>query len=284
MVRTIVAAVVILGAAAGCSDGRNGWGTANETSTPLPTVTRAGDDPTETADADETAVETPDEMTRAGNAIADVVAALADTDPETLRSALESTEEDSLAYTYLAHRANIFEAGLDGGQQLWPPRTVEQIEDGFRLCDIVDSTICTDITWFEWSDAGVTEFLIDGERLEGRLAAGAGSTATSGTVTAEFLTSYLSIQSGALFVTVSVASGDGPAEVMTYSATYRSPDGRQRRVADFYGPWQLGPSSTATVALAFPGVEPGGSVTIEVAEDGHVNDQGLAILVGAQEG
>lgn len=284
MLRTIVAAAVIVGVVAGCGGDIHEGGTLDDIATPVPTVTEAGGVPSESPNTGESAAEIPDDVTRAGYAIADLVAALVDTNPETLRTALESTEQDSLAYHYLAHRANLYEAALDGGQLLWPPRTVAEIEDGFRLCDTVDATVCTDLTWFEWSDAGVTEFLVDGERLEGRLSAGDTSTVTSGTVTAEFLTSYLSIQSDALFVTMRVSSGDAPAELMTHAATYRSPDGGQRRVADFYGPMALGPASSATVALAFPGVEPGGSVTIDVAEAGYVNDEGLTVPVGPQKG
>jgi hypothetical protein len=183
-----------------------------------------------------------------------------------------------VAHAYLTHRANLAEAFLDGGFPL-PAYRVTDVGDGYELCDPTDRATCGTFAGFKADGGRITDLTVDGERPGPLLTVGNGDTVTAAGVTAEFLTAYDTISTGALWVTVRVVSSSEPAELDLYGATYRAPDGKQRRATDAQGPFELGAESNAMLVLVFADVEPGGTVTMTVW-DLDFNESTLEIQVG----
>jgi hypothetical protein len=105
---------------------------------------------------------------------------------------------------------------------------------------------------------------VEDKPVASRLAIGDGNPVRAqGGVRVTYLTSYKSIQSDAVFVTARVRTGEAPISANIYTAIYRSPDGKQRTAADASGPYELGANSNAIIYMAFPGVEFGGTVTLD---------------------
>lgn len=260
----LAATLVLLG---GCADDAQDGASSGLTPTPVTTVSQADEEPPqpepETATGEGEAAEEGE--TDADEAIEAYVNGVASARPSVARDALDYAAPGSVAHTYLQHQANLFEAALDGGIE-YGSSTVDATSDGYQMCDPFDATECNEFTYFEVVDDKVADFLVDGVSPGPRLAVGDGSVVDSASVSAEFLTAYLSISGETLFVTVKVETGEERTELNIYSATYRGPDGRQREAADAMGPFEIGAESTATIALVFPEAEPGGTVTL----DGHV--------------
>ena len=194
------------------------------------------------------------------------------------REALQYAAEHSVAHLYLRHQANLFEAGLDGGMHVGES-SVDEIDGGYEMCDVIDE--CNKFTGFVIDDGLVTDLRVNGQDPGPRMAVGDGTTVESRGVTATFLTAYRSIAGESLFVAIELSTGEVNAELYVYSATYRAPDGRQRQAADVLGPFEVGAQSTATVAMAFPAAEPGGTVTLEgIVDDDYDKTVELVIPVG----
>lgn len=259
------AAVAVLVALVGCSDGGE-----DEVAAVDATTSTQGPVTTVSPTTDESAEPEGDGNGKEPNldeAIRGYIEGLASRRTSVAREALVYAAPDSVAYAYLLHQINVAEAALDGGQPLGE-QTVETINGGYELCDAVDATVCNEFTEIEAVDGLVTDLRINETSPGPRLAVGDGSVIDSDGVTAEFLTAYRSISGEILFITIEVETGGQPAELNTYSATYRAPDGEQRQAANAWGPFEIGAKSTATIALLFPEAELGGTVTF----DGYVGE------------
>lgn len=191
-------------------------------------------------------------------------------DPDAVRAALILTTPGSPAYVYVSHLANTSEAALDGGAPL-PDQTTEKIDDSeFKACDDpTDKKTCITFGGFKVDASGkLVDLTVSQKLISDRLTAGSGEQVTSAGNKFTFLTAYKSIQSGALFVSVKVEAGAKPISPNTFSATYRSPDGKQREATTAYGPVDIDAKSNAMVTMVFQGVQPGGKVTL----DGCISD------------
>jgi hypothetical protein len=251
----------------GCaSHAPDGDVTALSTPVPVATISPTSEPSTPT--------ETP-EFAGDDEAIEGYMNGLASGRPDVARDALQYAADDSVAHVYLQHQANLFEASLDGGLY-HDESSVDEIDGGYEMCDVID--VCNAFTGFVTEDGLVTSLMVNGQDPGPRLAVGDGSAVESRGVTATLLTAYRSISSESLFVVVEISTGAADAELFLYSATYRAPDGRQRQATDALGPYEIGADSTATVAMAFPAAERGGTLTIEGIVDGDY-DKTIELIV-----
>lgn len=205
-------------------------------------------------------------MQEAGDVQASVKAyldALNSSDPDAMRAALEHAAPRSVAHSYLQHQANVEEAALDGGQQR-PEGTVVRSGDGYRMCsDQTEEKTCVMFTDFKSAGGKLSDLKVNGVDPGPLLTVGNGDTVKSKGATFEFLTAYRSVASNALFVALRVTSGPDPISPFLYDGTYRSPDGKQRKVTDAYGSTELDAKSNTVVAMVFAASRPGGKVTLE---------------------
>jgi hypothetical protein len=236
-----------------------------------------GSDPETTQTDDKTVPETsqesspePDEPQADPNAlgVGDYMEAVNSTEVDVLREAAGKVAENSPAAIYLEHRANVYEATLDGGSgQTFGESTLTETDSGYDVCTDGDCIAFADFTTNDREQ--LVDFTINGEPIGERLGRGNGRAVQgTGGVKVTYLTSYLSVQSDAVFVTARVETGNAPVGVNIYTASYRSPDGKQRAAQQADGPVELGAKSNAMVYMAFPGVPFGGTVTL----DGCVDD------------
>ncbi|MEQ4205795.1 hypothetical protein [Actinopolymorpha sp. B9G3] len=222
------------------------------------------------------------EEPKADPALREYTDAAASFDPVAMReTAKDLTVPGSVAEAYLLHLANNSEAALDGGT-MYPEYGAPTAKDGgLQYCasDIDGAKACTIWGNFKTSEGKITDLTVDGKEIGPRLTLGGNTTVQSGGATWEFLSAYRSIQSEALWVVVKVTTTNA-IDVFSYEAKYRAPDGKQRTAAQADGPTELAADSTAMIAFAFPGAQPGGSVTVEGCANDCMSDYTATINVG----
>lgn len=203
-------------------------------------------------------------------------------DPEVMREALPLTEDGSPANVYVTHLANTAEAALDGGTPL-TDTTHEKLDDSsFKSCDdpSLEET-CVTFGDFKVNASGqLVDLTVDSKAIGDRLTAGNGEVVSAGGAKFTFLTANRSIQSNALFVSVKVEAGNKAINPFAASATYRSPDGKQRQATQAYGPTDIDAKSNSIVTMIFQGVKAGGKVTLEGCVDECASDFKVVIKVG----
>jgi hypothetical protein len=183
---------------------------------------------------------------------------------------------------YVTHLANVAEAALDGGTPL-SDTTLKQLEDSsFKSCDDPsDEKTCVTFSDFAVDASGkFVDLRVNGKAIGGRLTAGNGESVSAGGAKFTFLTANRSIQSNALFVSVKVEAGKKPISPFSATATYRSPDGKQRQATQAYGPADIDAESNSIVTMIFQGVKAGGRVTLEGCVDECNSDFKVVIKVG----
>ena len=109
----------------------------------------------------------------------------------------------------------------------------------------------------------LVDFTVNKQALGPRLTVGNGQSVRSAGNRFTFLTAYKTVAQGALFVTLKIETGKKPISANLYSASYRSPDGKQRQASEAFGPYEIDAQSNTVVTLIFPGVKPGGRVTLD---------------------
>ena len=178
-----------------------------------------------------------------------------------LDRAVELAEEGSVAEAYATYLLGYANAAMDGGVPL-SGSLVDRTADGYGSCDGGDC-----VTWgnIEGRDGKLVDFTVNGESLEERITAGIGERVAAGELAhVTMLSAYQSVTSGDLHVVAEVRSGDAPIKIGLYEATYRSPEGRESKAAEFVGPPSLAPGSMATVVVSFPNAAVGGVATVPV--------------------
>lgn len=189
-----------------------------------------------------------------------------ESDPDTMRGeALSLTVPGSVAYAYVSHLANVSESALDGGNP-YSDSQVDEVKDAsFKLCDDPsDEDTCSTFTDFKVDASGkIVDMRVNGKTISDRLTVGNGQSVSSKGSKFKFLTAYKSITSNSLFVTVKIESGSKPISPNIYSASYRSPEGKQREATDAFGPTDLDANSNSIVTMVFKGVTAGGKVTLD---------------------
>lgn len=203
-----------------------------------------------------------------GGAVAGYMKAFDSADPDLMRESRKFAVRDSIADGYLLHQTYSVEAFLDAGEYT-EPAVITQDGEGYKSCsyEFDGSESCATFTKFKVKDGQVTEFLVDGKEPGPRLVVGDGRAEKQGGVEVELLSSYKSIQAESLVVTARVTTGREPADVELLSATYRAPNGKQRKATQSIGPETVDADSNAVVALVFAGVATGGRVSINICID-----------------
>lgn len=253
-------------------------GSPTTVSSSPPTVPTVAQSATDSA----TATATPDapEVTTAG--VEEFLEAIQKiSDPAAIREALSLTKPGSPVEVYVNHLANSAEAALDGGLTM-TDSTVEKIDDSsFKSCDSVNREVCVTFSDIEVDSEGLyVNLRVDDQPIQDRLTAGDGTSVTAADASFTFLTAYKSIQSGALFVSVKVETSAQAVSPFLYSATYRSPDGKQRTATDALGPVDIGADSNSIVTMIFQGVDGGGQITLDGCVDECASNFDVVLQVG----
>lgn len=94
--------------------------------------------------------------------------------------------------------------------------------------------------------------------------------------TAEFVSSYKTAAND-LVVTFGVESSGQKLSIGLYEATYRAPSGRQSTATFGDGPTELGADSKATIAMGFEKAEPGGKVTLTIADENYTTEKSITV-------
>ncbi|MBU1801465.1 MAG: hypothetical protein KKA97_04340 [Actinobacteria bacterium] len=194
-----------------------------------------------------------------------------------LQSAMELTEPGSIAEAYVGYILGSANAAIDGGLPIEGTEP-DKVDGGYESCPTEVEDDC--VTWadVEGRDGKVVTFTVNGEELDERLSAGSGREVAAGDLAAMTLMyAYQSVQSDALFVVAEVTSNDAPVTIATYDATYRSPTGRQSTAAQSAGPSDLAADSTATVVVAFPNAEPGGTASVSFFSEDFMTEAVAAL-------
>lgn len=225
---------------------------------------------TETPTTSATEAPTPQPAATGENVKAYVDAVAAFSDPDSMRAGLKLAAPNSPAYVYLSHLANASEASLDGGTTETDLNVTSTAADSFKACsDPTDDKSCITLAGFKVDPQNrVMDLTVNGKAIAPRLTVGNGDSVKASGAKFTFLTAYKSVQSNALFVMVKVKTGSKAISPNLYSATYRSPSGKQRSAQEALGPIEIDADSNTVVGMVFPGVEPGGRVKL----DGCVGD------------
>jgi hypothetical protein len=249
-----VAAFSIL-ALAGCTTGVN----ATEDAAPEPATTQG----TKTVTATPKPVASKNTVDLATTkAIREYVNAVAaQSSPEDMLAARKYTLPGSVADGYLRFQSYGAESALDGGLGFtdW---VVSPSGGNYKVCeDQYDTASCNTFGNFKVWKGQVTNFTVDGKEIGPRLTMGAGKKVTDHGVSVEFLGAYKSV-SGNLNVSARVKTEETGISLNSASATYRAPDGKQREASGSAGPYEIAPNSSSTTMITFPGVDAGGTVTL----------------------
>jgi hypothetical protein len=180
-----------------------------------------------------------------------------------MREGLKLTAPGSVAYTYLAHAANLSEADLDGGQPSRKAEVTSEGSDALKTCsDPADEKTCATFGAFKVNPAGqLVDFTLNKTQIGTRLTAGGGQAVLAGGAKFTLLTAYKSV-SNALYVTVKVETGTKPVSAFLSQATYRGPDGKQRTATYYGGMTDIDIESNTIVYMGFASVKAGGKVTL----------------------
>ena len=193
---------------------------------------------------------------------AEYMAALAGSDdPERMREGLRLAAEDSTAHTYLRHFVQVFSA-WDSSGDTYRSSTLTPVDDGFELCrPEPEAPQCADFTRFTTEDGLITGFLVNGTDPAKRLVSGHGVAASSEGVDVHLLTAYQSVTDDVLVVTAEFTTVDN-VDLDLFGTAYTAPDGREHRVEEAVGEYDLDAGATTQAALYFPDAEVGGDLAV----------------------
>ncbi|GAA2760591.1 hypothetical protein [Actinopolymorpha rutila] len=207
--------------------------------------------------------------------------ALASYDPDRMLAARKLAVPGSVADAYLRQQADLVTADLDAGITDYPG-TLTRDGDGYRDCETGDDgrDVCNHFAGFVVHGGKLADLTVNRMQIGPRLTMGNGSTVTAHGVTFQFRSAYKTTSQNALWVVVKVTTSRGAINVFPSSATYRAPDGAQRTAADGKAPDEIAARSSSTVAAVFPGVSPGGAVTLPFSSPDGMEDWSVRFSVG----
>lgn len=181
-------------------------------------------------------------------------------DPRLISRAMEMTAPGSTAETYTTFRLASANSNLDGGypQDAW---AVSMGTEEAEACPTDGE--CTTINDFELVDGQLAGYSLNGRALDKRLVMGnMKKLPVAGAGTVQFLVAYRTASDDALVVAVRLQAGSSGLSIL--DSFYRAKTGRQTASENISGPPDLGPDSSATYTMAFPGAQPGGTATARV--------------------
>ena len=206
----------------------------------------------------------------------DYFQALATNTVQGTQHAIDLAQPGSIAAAYTTTQHNYLLAAQTSGQSATstPPETLKSDVKSVTMCQPTGTTAttstvnpCTTYTDFV-SDKGtkkLAQFKADGQDLQTRIVLGNGQPAPGGAIVATLLSGYQSVQSGYLFVVLTVQNtGTVPYQLELYSANYVGPDGTQQSAVTGGTAQPAGalqPGAKATVGMAFANAAVGGNLT-----------------------
>ncbi len=209
--------------------------------------------------------------------------ALASRDPDLLTAAMDLVVPASYAEATLTYYFAITDAVVAAGYSLDDiAGDIKEIDGGYRLCtDPADADTCGEFTDVVGRGGLVSGYELDGEDRTDKLVVGSGASVPAGTLADVALRAAAETTTpDQLNVVIDVTSGGQPISINAYSATYRTPEGRQVQVSSdssLIGSTDLQPDSTTTLVLAFPNAAIGGVVTLEAVSDDYAVTQQVQI-------
>jgi hypothetical protein len=235
--------------------------------TPTPVVTANG----ETKAPKETKAADPNPLA--------YVKAVASNDVDQIKAAEKLAAKGSVAAAYLQHQANLENAELDGGMTFTEADDAHRKGDAIELCYWDAPDDCLSYAGFKVDQAGkITEFTIDGKPISGVLTVGSGNVQASKGVKVQFLTAYRN--KAGLWVIAKVSTSTKPIDIGAVDATYRAPDGKQRKATESVGAYELDAKSSTIVGMLFAGAQPGGKVTLDGFMDDYMTEWKTTVKVG----
>ena len=183
-------------------------------------------------------------------------------DPSIADTAVNLTAPGSNAAAYA-----IVEAGIDHAYVAEGISTVVPVKCASTTVQLT-SVPPTTYTKFKVDKKGrLSDFLVSGLSLKGRLLVGSTQQASVLGVTIKLAAAYQSVQSGgSLFVVLGVTGApDGQRELQTSQATYQSASGQTVQSSRSVGTLgELAQGVSTTLMVEFPSQQVGGTVTIPV--------------------
>lgn len=219
-----------------------------------------------------------DEPELADDDIKAVLEAFAGNEPAEIEETLDLVAPGSVAEAYARYQIASNNAAIDGGTP-YEIDTLKKVDDGYEACtDTSDRDTCAVWGDFESKDGKLANLTVNGKKIADRLTVGDGSSTEAGSLAdVEFLAAYKSVQSGDLFVLVSVTSGKRDINISQYEATYRGTDKRQSTASSGNGPTELAADSKATVAMIFKSANIGGKVKLEILDENYEGAQTVTL-------
>ena len=247
---------------AGCSSGPTA---TIGTGAPVATATQSSSNTTTTTAVASSSSSTSAPAVSSSSAKTFLDALQSRSSPDKMRRGLSSAAPASPAFVYLTHFANQVEADVDGGNGRRDGRVIASGGDSYKVCnDLYDDKACADVAGFKVDASGkVVDFTVNGEAIAPRLTTGNGQAVSAGDAKFTFLSAYSSVTSPGLTIVIKVETGKSLLNINTYSASYRGPDGKQRKANEAGGPHTVDANSNALIYVGVPEVKPGGKVTLE---------------------
>ena len=256
MLKHFVAIAIAVAVAAGCSSGSSNVQTVESPEPVGPTATTTTVEPSPTAQAD-----------TAANAANQYVVFFAKGDPASIAKMIPLTEPGSVAHAYAIHQRAVAQAQRAGGAADLGQGPAIPADTGYKLCDPDATSNCTVYDDFKALQNGkLVSFTVNGQPIEKRLISSKErDPQVLAAVSVQLISAYRTITTDNLLVTFEVKNGTkGEITVASYDSQYVDAAGQQAKAAENAGLTDL-QSGAATVLLSsFPGVDVGGTITLEV--------------------
>lgn len=185
-------------------------------------------------------------------------AALFSGDPAEIATLQPSTAPGSPAEAYAMYQIEFVQTQAENAERTLSPVNVYLAPEGVRICVEPDS--CVHATGLQVVDGQLVTFSVEGLSITPRLGR-TSSVIPIGTSTAQLRAAYRSVTGGRLVVFVEFTSTEQVIFELS-TAVYVDADGNQTPIdrQNSLGATDVDLKGTATAALAFPDVDPGGEV------------------------
>jgi len=138
----------------------------------------------------------------------------------------------------------------------------------FDLLATNDPDSCAKFANIDTSQARISNFTVNGTKVEGRITLGKGDRSKLGSLgSIQFVGAYRAITEDTLTATFVVRSRRKDVSMDTYGAGYRDRGGRQVGATGASGLTELDSHSSPRISLSFKKSKPGGTVNFEMWDD-----------------
>lgn len=188
-------------------------------------------------------------------------------DPASMAKMIPLAEPESAAHAYAVHQRAVAQAQRAGGVADLSQGPAIPTEGGYKLCDSDGASNCTVFDDFKALPSGkLVSFKVDGEPIEKRLISSKErDPQVISDVSVRLISAYRTVTTDNLLVTFEVKNGtSGGITVASYDSQYVDSAGQQAKAAENAGLTDLQAGASSVLLSAFPGVDAGGTITLEV--------------------